>query len=137
MPCCFGGVEDQLEEDCAADRERKAEREEVSWTGEAARLWCGALEIFPALNAPMSSSRPCSERRGWTARRGRTPPQHREMEETEAAAHRVVEDKAALCSGRRGVEEQLRPLALAAVRERRGEAADGAGGRRREGCCCR
>jgi len=59
------------------------------------------------------------------------------MEETEAAAHRVVEDKAALCSGRRGVEEQLRPLALAAVRERRGEAADGAGGRRREGCCCR
>jgi len=47
------------------------------------------------------------------------------MEETEAAAHRVVEDKAALCSGRRGVEEQLRSLALAAVRERRGRKTTG------------
>ena len=81
-------------------RERAGGRRGLSWAAprgrrRAPRARAGAL---PALNAPMSSSRPCSERRGWTARRGRTPPQHREMEETEAAKHRVVEDKAALCS---------------------------------------
>ena len=82
------------------ERERAGGRRGRSWAAprgrrRAPRARAGAL---PALNAPMSSSRPCSERRGWTARRGRTP-QHREMEETELAAkHRVVEDKAALCS---------------------------------------
>ena len=55
MPCCFGGVEDQLEEDCAADRERKAEREEVSWTGETARGWRGARELVQLASLPRAA----------------------------------------------------------------------------------